>query len=266
MLTPSMHASYQQNGFIVLQDFISPSTLGLIRKRAYSLASEIKRGKLPVVHPQGKTSWSLEDLKETTSSYCCHWEDLALKNSPSQKRLLKVSHALHRLDPVFKNLGQSLKIRHLVHSLGLTEPKIIQSMLHFKPPHSACAVDWHQDGTYIATKPCSTIGLWLALENATIENGCLRVIPTAHAQGLCTQLVRTDSGELTFKTLQKWDWPFELAIDLPVRAGTLIVLHGFLPHCSGENSSVHSRLSLTFHFIDLSSDYSERNWLPLEFI
>jgi phytanoyl-CoA hydroxylase len=259
-----MQQSYHHYGFLILENFIPQATLELLRERAYSLAFEVQSGLQPVIHPQHKTQWREEDLEATTRSYCCYWEE-SFKDT-SSPRLLKISHALHRLEPSLQSFIQSSAIIQLAHSLALTQAKIVQSMLHFKPPHSSSAVDWHQDATYIATMPYSTMGLWLALEDATPDNGCLRVIPTAHRQGLCSQMIRSSSGELSLHTLQERKWLMKKAVNLPVRAGSLIVLHGLLPHSSGDNSSKHSRLSLTLHLVDLKSKYSEKNWLPLKFI
>lgn len=255
-----MRQSYQQQGFLVLEDFVNKPMIDTLRNRAYSLASEIGRGLHPIINPQCKRAWRMDDLESTTRSYCCYWED---SENPSS-RLLKVSHALHKLDPCFQSFSESSGIMQLANELGLARPKIIQSMLHFKPSSSSSAVDWHQDATYIATSPCSTLGLWIALEDSTLDNGCLRVIPEAHHQGPCSQMIRSSSGELSFNTLQEKIWPLESAIALPVPAGTLIALHGCLPHRSNDNFSQHSRLSLTFHLVDLITTYSHHNWLPLE--
>jgi phytanoyl-CoA hydroxylase len=258
-----MLQTYHDNGFVILENFIPPSKVDRLRKRAYVLADQVKQGRLPTIMPQNKMVWSMKELEETTRSYCCYWENGEFQDT---NRLLKLSHSLHRLDPIFREFSQSLERTQLFCSLGLTKPKIVQSMLHFKPAQSDSAIGWHQDATYIATTPHTTIGLWLALEDSTLENGCLCVIPGAHRQGLCSQMVRSSSGDLSFNTLQEIDWPLHEAVDLPVKAGTLIAMNGLLPHRSGPNASHQSRLALTFHLIDLTSSYSETNWLPFSLL
>jgi phytanoyl-CoA hydroxylase len=56
-------------------------------------------------------------------------------------------------------------------------------------------------------------------------------------------------------------WPEENLCSLEVKKGTLIVLHGLLPHLSRENTSAHSRHAYTLHVIDASAHYPESNWL-----
>lgn len=261
--TDLMQKFYRHRGFMILDNFIIPSTLKLLRERAYSLASEVINGSQPVIHPQHITQWSMKDLETTTRSYCCYWTE-PKNDSPPQ--LLKISHALHRLEPIIQNFIKSSNIIRLTQSLALKQPKIVQSMLHFKPPQSSSSVDWHQDATYISTTPHSTLGLWIALEDATIDNGCLRVIPMPPNPKLCSKMTRSNFGKLSFEVLHEQEWPIENAINLPVRAGSLIVLNGLLPHSSGPNFSQQSRLSLTLHLVDLMSKYSENNWLPFQYL
>jgi phytanoyl-CoA hydroxylase len=56
-------------------------------------------------------------------------------------------------------------------------------------------------------------------------------------------------------------WPEENLCSLEVKKGTLIVLHGPLPHLSRENTSARSRHAYTLHIIDASANYPEGNWL-----
>src|SRR6478609_8482392 len=101
-LSDVMKQSFQEKGFLILDDFVNNSSLTALRERAYLLASEIEHKQHPVIHPQHKRRWSLNDLKATTNSYCCYWEE-PIDDSPV--RLLKVSHALHSLDPCFQQFS-----------------------------------------------------------------------------------------------------------------------------------------------------------------
>ncbi|KAG2469793.1 PHYD1 protein, partial [Polypterus senegalus] len=137
---------------------------------------------------------------------------------PKERSLNKVGHALHALDAVFKNVTHSPHVQELVRKLGLMEPVVVQSMYIFKQPgiggegkrasilsadaepagrpptqHSATlAVPFdavnhnslltpHQDATFLHTEPMGKVmGLWIALEDATLDNGCLWFIPGSH--------------------------------------------------------------------------------------
>ena len=80
------------------------------------------------------------------------------------------------LDPVFQRITYSEAVVQLI-SLFFEKPQCVQSMYIFKQPHIGGEVGAHQDGTFLITQPQSCIGLWWALENTTIHNGCLWAIP-----------------------------------------------------------------------------------------
>jgi phytanoyl-CoA hydroxylase len=105
------------------------------------------------------------------------------------------------------------------------------------------------------------VGLWFALEDATIENGCLWAIPGAHKEGLKSRFVRAESGGTRFEVIDESPWPEEKLQLLEVEKGSLIVLHPLLPHLSRENRSPKSRHAYTLHIIDASVDYPKENWL-----
>ena len=102
--------------------------------------------------------------------------------APKQEVLNKVGHALHVYEPVFARYAQSTKVRALVRSLGWQAPDLVQSMYIFKQPRIGGEVTPHQDSCFLRTDPPSCIGLWLALEDATMHNGCLWARPGSHAE------------------------------------------------------------------------------------
>jgi phytanoyl-CoA hydroxylase len=102
--------------------------------------------------------------------------------SAKLRALNKVGHALHTLpDSAFARYTQSEAVRNLVRDLGWRDPVVPQSMYIFKHPDLGGVVNSHQDSTFLYTTPRPTcLGLWLALDDATIENGCLWVRPKSH--------------------------------------------------------------------------------------
>ena len=96
--------------------------------------------------------------------------------------LNKAGHALHtRPNTIFLDYCFSDRIRNLLLDLGWKDPVAPQSMYIFKQAVTGGAVNSHQDSTFLFTTPRQTcIGLWLALDEATLENGCLWVRPQSH--------------------------------------------------------------------------------------
>ena len=68
-------------------------------------------------------------------------------------------------------------------------------------------------------------------------------------------------GGMTFESLRQMEWPIEQALPLEVPGGTLVVLHGELPHWSAPNRTARSRHAYTLHVVDGEATYSQDNWL-----
>src|SRR3989440_934932 len=197
--------------------------------------------------------------------------DGTLKQS-KEESINKIGHALHDLDPAFDRFSRTVEINQLVSDLRIDDPLLLQSMYIFKQPKIGGEVTCHQDATFLFTEPLRMVGLWFALEEATIENGCLWAIPGGHKFGLKSRFVRTDqTGALThgratapstrFEVFDDSPWPEDKLVPLEVEKGSLIVLHPLLPHLSRENKSAKSRHAYTLHVIDASVSYPKENWL-----
>jgi phytanoyl-CoA hydroxylase len=175
--------------------------------------------------------------------------------------LNKIGHGLHDLDPVFNSFSRSPQMKQLAADLGLDDYLMIQSMLILKHARIGGVVDVHQDSTFLYTDPESCIGFWFALEDATIENGCLWAEPGGHKTTLRSWFKRKKEGGTEMQMLD--DKPYETGnmIPLEVKQGTCIVLNGLLPHYSLPNTSGKSRQAYAIHTISKKSTYPAENWL-----
>uniref|UniRef100_UPI00398F71FE phytanoyl-CoA dioxygenase domain-containing protein 1 isoform X3 n=1 Tax=Pristiophorus japonicus TaxID=55135 RepID=UPI00398F71FE len=184
---------------------------------------------------------------------------------PKEKSLNKVGHALHALEPIFKNLTHSPKVQEVARKLDLQEPVIVQSMYIFKQPGIGGEVTPHQDATFLYTEPLGRIiGFWIALEDATEENGCLWFLPGSHTAGITRRMLRTPKGEypLTKFIGKERDYPDDAFIPVPVKKGGLVLIHGEVVHKSALNTSDKSRHAYTFHLMESrDTHWSEENWL-----
>jgi len=127
-----------------------------------------------------------------------------------EESLNKVGHGIHISSDVYRKYCFSDKMRNLVKSLGWKSPVVPQSMYIFKQANIGGTVTSHQDSTFLHTVPKqSCLGLWLALQPATVENGCLWVRPQSHREPLRRVFMRNpehfDAGDkskpqMIFKT------------------------------------------------------------------
>ena len=134
-------------------------------------------------------------------------------------------------------------------------------MLILKHAKIGGVVDVHQDATFLYTEPKSCIGFWFALEDATIENGCLWAKPGGHNTSLRSWFKRKPSGGTEMHVFDEAPLSMEDMIPLEVKKGTCIVLDGLLPHYSLPNTSGKSRQAYAIHTIDRNAKYPEENWL-----
>jgi len=192
------------------------------------------------------------------------------------KAINKIGHALGELDNVFKNFTFQPSACSLVKSLGMRDPLLAQSMYIFKQPKIGGYVSIHQDNTFVNTKPLSCIAFWYAVDDVTLENGCLWIVPGSHKEGITTRFKKNIEGDSVHFTPPDKDeaapWPSlnekfdknkypELWIPVEIPRGSLVVIHGNVVHMSAQNTSSQSRHAYTFHMVEGDCEYSADNWL-----
>jgi phytanoyl-CoA hydroxylase len=266
-LNPDQIATYERDGFLVLENFIDGKACDRLRARAGELVREFDpQGVVSIFSTHEQTRTSDDYFLESGDKIRFFFEEHAflpdgtLRQSKGQS-INKIGHALHDLDLIFGQFSRAPAIKQIVTDLGIVEPLLLQSMYIFKQPRIGGEVTCHQDATFLYTDPLRLVGLWFALEDATINNGCLWAIPGGHKLGLKSRFLRADVGGTRFEVIDDAPWPEEKVQPLEVKKGTVIVLHGLLPHLSRENTSAHSRQAYTLHVIDASAHYPESNWL-----
>lgn len=266
-LTEPMLADYRSAGVLVLEDFVSVDRCRKLRERALQLVEEFDPETVRHVFSTTKQT-QLDDsyFYESGDKIRFFLEDDAFDESGRLRQskhdsLNKMGHAMHDLDPVFEAFSRTPDLAEVVSSLGYAEPGIIQSMYIFKPPRIGGEVTCHQDSTFIYTEPESCTGFWFALEDATIENGCMHFIPGAHKMPLKQRNYRREDGKFVIETIDDTPWPEERKLPAEAKAGTLVIFDGRMPHLSGPNHSDKSRHAYTLHVIDQSCHYPANNWL-----
>lgn len=125
--------------------------------------------------------------------------------------------------------------------------KCMQSMLFVKPPNFQGQA-WHQDEIYIPTRDRSLIGAWIAMDDATVENGCLWVLPGSHKQGyLYPQRNHENPDEFDFAQ-ESYGFDGSEEVPVEVTTGTLVFFNGYLLHRSRKNRGDTFRRVLVNHY------------------
>ncbi len=139
---------------------------------------------------------------------------------------------------------------HLAHWAG--GAKCMQSMLFLKPP-GLPGQAWHQDERFIPTRDRTLIGAWIALDDATIENGCLWVIPRSHRAGVLHQTRDHHNPDEFDPTDEAFGFDDSPAIPVEVKTGDVVFFNGYLLHRSMKNRSTHTRRALVNHYMSTAS-------------
>lgn len=270
--TEQIHA-YQRDGFLVLTDFVSTEACRRLQTRAIEMVDAWQPSEHRSVFTTNEQERvSNQEFLDSGSSTWCFFEEEAFGpdgelTQPKELSINKIGHAQHDLDDEFRRFAYNPAIGEVAADIGMVEPLALQSMYIFKQPHIGGEVGCHQDATFLYTDPVTVTGFWFAIEDATLDNGCLWAAPGGHRGPLRQRFKRTVTDDGTeFEQLDERALPEPPPagsdlVPLEVAAGTMVVLHGLLPHWSGVNRSGRSRHAYSLHCISGAADYPSWNWL-----
>jgi ectoine hydroxylase-related dioxygenase (phytanoyl-CoA dioxygenase family) len=199
-LTVEQAAQFDELGYFVLEDAFDRTTLDELDTALASGDADVKR--FLEGAPGGRFSVAGLD----TQTVAPH----AVTRSPFARRFC--AH------PVLAGLARDL--------VG-PDVRLYWDQSVYKQPCSAEPVLWHQDNGYTYVEPQSYLTCWIAITDATPDNGCIAVMPGTHRRGTLAHR-STPIGE------ECWgDW--STAVEVPVRAGSVVVFSSLTPHATREN-------------------------------
>lgn len=270
LLTRAQLARYERDGFLVLPGFVDEEHCLRLRERAMQLA------RLHVPPPQQATVFAssggsphaaAEYFLESGEAIRCFFEKDAFDadgrlRGEAHECLNKLGHAMHDLDPVFDAFSRAPELAAVAQDIGMRQPLLLQSMYIFKQARIGGEVACHTDHTYLWTETLSVTGFWFAIDDATVENGCMWALPGGHRIPVkARSRLNAARSAAELEVLDPEPYPVDGLVPLEAARGTLVVLHGALPHLSGANASERPRHAYTIHVIDGCARYLPDNWL-----
>jgi hypothetical protein len=133
-----------------------------------------------------------------------------------------------------------------------------------KPAGEGFETPWHQDGHYWPIRPLANCTVWVALEESTVENGCLRVIPRSHAGSVLHEHLHEDRNDLTLNQRMA-DGTFDesTAVDLQLQPGQMSLHDVYMVHGATANRSQKRRTGAALRYMPATSVF-ERNLRPVD--
>jgi len=220
MLTEAQKAFYAENGYLMIEDAVSPAQLARLQQITHALIDASR------------------DVQASDDVY-----DLDDGHGPDTPRLTRIKLP-HKVDPYFWQVLQDSPMRGVLTDLLGPDTTISTSKLNTKAPGGGAAVEWHQDWAFYPHTNDDLLAFGLMLEDVTEDNGPLMVIPGSHRGPVLSH----HSGGVFCGAVDPADPEFDLsrAVPLTGRAGSMTVHHVRLLHGSAPNLSDRARLILFY--------------------
>ena len=250
-LTNDWIDQYQENGYLAFSHVLSPAEIRASRQALADITRDLSQDpRVDYTPPRPPTSTSNQGgarYARAGTPLSMHLEsgyDPVGQDPGDVELKVRKYCGFSGEAAVFQNmLAPSSRLRAVVDGLLGADPLLFQEMALVKPAFIGSEKPWHQDNAYFSVMPLEAIlGVWIALDDARVENGCMHVLPGGHRDGALKHHHGVDCqiNPALLDTAR--------AIAVPVPAGGAMFFYGMLPHETPPNRSPERRRALQFHF------------------
>jgi phytanoyl-CoA hydroxylase len=267
-LNPDQITHFRNQGYLVLENAVGQRDIAALRQSATDIVADFDVDQNRTVFTTTDRDAGRDDyFFDSAEAVHCFLEEGALNdngelNRPKELAINKIGHALHDLVPAFTDFCRLPFIGQALRDLGYLAPQLWQTMYIFKQPGIGGEVRWHQDASYLIADAPGVTGIWVALEDATRENGCLWMQPGEHCSPL-REIYQVDWASRTgvLNKLDDTPWATAKAQAVEVPAGSMVFFNDHMPHYSSRNTSDNSRHAFTLHVAETTTQWHRNNWL-----
>lgn len=216
-------AFFQQQGYLIVPDLLSRGEVAACQREVQHLHQ------------------LAADLAASQDPLSTHFQREPFSSAPNHNGLpvLRKIENTRALSPCFTQLAAHPRLVAIVQSLLGADLLLFRSTLMLKPAFHGSAHALHQDSAYWPMEPPALVTASIALDDATPDNGCIKVIPGSHHWGLQEwgHIARQQGGPLT----NREDLDCSRQIDVPLAAGSAVLFHSLMVHGSGPNQTDRAR-------------------------
>lgn len=229
--------AYWQNGYLAVASVLTPAEV-----------ETAKAALCDLIH--GRVS-GYDDLLQPEADQKERWPQLT---SDERADVIRKVWRFAEYEPRLKTIGDSHPIILSLLEKLLGEPcRMIQDMALLKPPHIGTEKPWHQDAAYFGwTPPERVLGIWIALDPATAENGCMHVIPGTQNAGPTPHIHLRDCQIPDERVHVEGD------VIVPLAPGGVLFFSSLLHHGTPPNNSANRRWALQYHYAAESCQTMDR--------
>lgn len=233
MLSAEQVEQFWEDGVLVLEHLLDDEEVAVLRKRADWVAD----GKAPHIATERlQVEPRVVEGKVEAQTYA--------------DSLRKMSHIAF-FDEVFECHARSPKVLDVIESLLGPDIKLYQDQLFMKPPKIGSRPRYHQDMPLgFDIDPADMVTCWAALDDSTVENGCLWVLPSTHKLGIIDDAQWTQYEQRSLQGRLPQERP------IVMKAGSCSFHHGLLLHCSRANLSPRRRRGYATHYVSAGCRYT----------
>jgi phytanoyl-CoA hydroxylase len=224
-LTDEQKSFWAENGYLALENVLSLKDVERLRSAADELTARAA------------------GLTESTDRFKLQ----AFGDAGGSGRLVQQVAEPHELGADWMSLARDARILDVVEDLLGPNIQLYYSMMMMKPPRQGFRAPWHQDMAFFAHDRASLLAVQLYLDDSTLENGCIHVVPGSHKYGLLNHYDGDDFTEIVVGDVSHYD---ASEVALPVKAGGMAVWHCLTLHSSPPNLSDQPRRGVTLEFKD----------------
>ena len=234
-LTEAQLGFYAANGYLVVENLVPEPILLRLRERISELQGANGSG--------AKVSGGIESSGGS---------------APTTAAEMRKLNELAPHEEIFGNVAASPMLTNIACALtdNARELMLYSDQVFLKPAFSGSAKPLHQDNSYFRVEPWSHgVTCWMAVDEATEENGCMRYIPGSHKLGLIPHRA-ISKVHLT----PEREFDIEEEIPVPAKAGSCIFHHLLVLHSSGPNTSAKSRRAWALHYANRAATSAVKDW------